>query len=134
MEDKSAITRNVTQIVSEDQYVENLENHLRTATLLNVSYLKTIRNLEEKMAYLDYQASLSRDRTSPRIEKKNDEQTIPSTAILKKANDDMGTIKNSYAFRVGDTIVNGFRRPGKNTLLMPFRLTGLVFEYFFRRR
>jgi hypothetical protein len=39
--------------------------------------------------------------------------------------------QNSYAFRIGQSITLAVRRPGKNTLLLPFRLVKLVFESIF---
>jgi hypothetical protein len=37
-------------------------------------------------------------------------------------------LKCSYSFRLGQILINGFSKPGKNTVLMPFYLASLAWD------
>lgn len=37
-------------------------------------------------------------------------------------------LQNSYSFRLGQIIINAFKMPGKNTLLMPYYLVKLILD------
>ena len=49
---------------------------------------------------------------------------------LERENEYLSIRLNSVSFRIGEIIVNGLARPGKNTLMMPFRIIGLAWELF----
>jgi hypothetical protein len=121
--------------LQENQYIRELENQVHRLTLLNISYLKQIRLLEEKAACLDSRDSLTRHKSGLLFSKNGheDEGNKGAPVMTRAQKHHLDMIKNSYAFMVGEIIVDGVRRPGFKTLLIPFRITRLLFRYLFKR-
>jgi len=134
MDNKSCFGREAMTL-QENQYIRELENQVQRLTLLNVSYLKQIRSLEGKMACLDSRASLSRLRNGPEFSNncKEGEGNVEGPVMTKAQKHHLDMIKNSYAFMVGEIIVDGVRSPGLKTLQIPFRITRLLLRYLFKR-
>ena len=104
-------------LVADTGLDHDLQDQVRTLTALNNEYVKEIRELQQKVEYLNFRACSS------------------ATMMTEKAQQDgIDLYVNSYAFRVGQVIVDAVRKPGKNTLAMPFRLMRLMFEIATKRR
>ncbi|MCP4021531.1 MAG: hypothetical protein GY729_06800, partial [Desulfobacteraceae bacterium] len=51
----------------------------------------------------------------------------------KKLERELALLKNSYGFRIGQTFVDAISKPGKNTILFPWRFIKLAVSYLFKR-
>ena len=103
-----------------EEQIKTLENRLTSMVLENNGYLKRIKALERENEYL-----------SIRLSSISQSRALAEAAPGNKAHqNEIQRYSSSYSFRVGEIIVNGLARPGKNTLMMPFRLIGLAWEIF----
>ncbi|MCP4021533.1 MAG: hypothetical protein GY729_06810 [Desulfobacteraceae bacterium] len=103
--------------IDSEPTAEYLKTQLESMTLLNNTYLKEIKDLQKQKEYLNFRIRSS----------------LIYAAEQAKRND-VERFRSSYSFRVGETIVDAVSKPGLNTILMPFRIIKLMFEFISSRK
>jgi len=58
-------------------------------------------------------------------------KTLAEKDRLKKQ---LSTVKNSFSFRLGNMLVQAVYKPGRNTILLPYRLIRLCVMEFKKRQ
>lgn len=61
-------------------------------------------------------------------------QTSAANQQSKMKGVDNSIVSETYSFRLGNLIINAFIKPGKNTLMLPFKIGSLIYEYFASRK
>ena len=126
----------------EKQHTTDLESDLQKLTLQNNDYLKEIKDLHDEIENLRIRLKSSQNKpaqTNNTNKKKQPprqpaQQTQGFSAKVKKLEREVFDLRSSYSFRIGQTFVNAVAKPGKNTIMLPFRLIALVFESIFVRK
>lgn len=115
--------------MNEKKRTEDLEAQIVDMTLQYNNCLRKTKSLEQTIVYLKSQKCLQNfpldhiyDRGEPTEHKK---------AVNIVTADHM---TSSFTFQVGDIFVKGIKKPGKNTVYMPFRMIKLFWCYIKRGR
>jgi hypothetical protein len=139
LEAQKALERNKAKMPK-----ENAEQDLHKIILENNTLLKKNKRLILENDYFVTKVTCMRDAPKPK-EKKNTENLIQkfdpkndeNTRLIekiKRLENRLAICQNSYAFRIGQSITLAVRKPGKNTLLFPFRLIKLMFGPILNRQ
>lgn len=99
----------------------SLEADMENIVLQNNSYLKEVKDLADKIENLRRSISVASGAKKDAIRKQQ--------LIQKRLN----TLQTSLSYRLGNLFVLSIKKPGKNTILLPFRLLKLFFTYIFVR-
>jgi hypothetical protein len=113
---------------SDKAQIRKLKEDLESIAILNSRYLKDIKELQRTIDYLNagYDGIHSYDHSiSP---------SFAQVSNLKNKENELDSFKNSYAFRISDILMNAVVKPGKNTIMMPFRIMKLMLNYVLNRK
>jgi predicted RNase H-like nuclease (RuvC/YqgF family) len=91
------------------------------------SHIKTDRGKENTGA--NKMTSESKDKIK-RLENRLSE----SKDKIKRLENRLSVFQTSYSFRFGKAIVQAVKKPGKNTIMLPFRFARLMFNSIFNRQ
>jgi hypothetical protein len=112
-----------------DERITELEQDLHEITLQNNEYLKQIKDLHDEMENLRVRLSSTQ---------KEQRQLPPQNSIVspkvKRLEQQLSEVHNTYSYRLGQAFVSAVARPGKNTFLMPFRFIKIIFDFLFSRK
>lgn len=100
---------------------EEMKNELHALTLLNNRYLKEIKALKKENDYYKTQI-------------KSSQMLLKENSANNKSGNESIILRDSYSVRAGQIFVNALAKPGKNTIMMPFRLIKLMFIIYFSRK
>ncbi len=127
------------------QLPDNIESHPDTIRLnkeiersnkeidrLNATLERSNKEIERSKKEIgSLNATLERANKETERSKKETERSNKEIVRLNKKIDNY---RNSSAFQAGELLVNALRKPGANTLLMPFRLTRLFLGFLFKQK
>ena len=128
--------------MNQDQ-VNGMQMDLEKLTVQNNNYLKEIKDLQEEVSNLNInEISLYKENKQNKVQIESLNTQIERNAIqieskllkcanqmerkLNKKERRIVALETSYSFRIGQVFVNAFFTPGKNTLLFPFQLIGIL--------
>jgi hypothetical protein len=99
---------------------------LEELTVLNSTYLKENIALKENLSEAELrekkaQTDFLKEKTARELEQNQ-------AAIEQRK---LQRIRKSYSYRIGQIIVMAIKKPGKNTILLPFRLIRLILSKFY---
>jgi septal ring factor EnvC (AmiA/AmiB activator) len=106
-----------------------LEQDLHEITLQNNEYLKQIKDLHDEMENLRVRLS-----STQKKQKKSPAQNSIVSPKVKRLEQQLSEVHNTYSYRLGQAFVSAVARPGKNTFLMPFRFIKIIFDFLFSRK
>ena len=89
---------------------ESYENYLKTCLEKENEYLKKIYYLEEKLRDIEC-------------------QIVSSVGEINPGSSFRGNLADQLTYRIGRVMVDGVKRPGRNTLAIPYRLFKIYREY-----
>jgi chromosome segregation ATPase len=140
--EKQRATDLETDLNKEKQRATDLETDLQQLTLQNNDYLKEIKDLHDEIESVRIrlksfqnkpaQTNNANKKKQPPRQPAQQAQGFP--AKVKKLERKVFDLRTSYSFRIGQTFVNAVAKPGINTIMLPFRFIGLVFEFIFVRK
>ena len=136
------------------QQIKDLKRQLQETTSQNNEHVQQIKDLHEEKEELRITLSSSmkelkkakqdkdnaikkiKDFEQGEVPVPNRQQGVNSNAPVSghKWQKEVHALRNSTSFRLGQALVNAVVKPGKNTVLMPFRVVKILFEDVFARQ
>jgi len=130
------------------------QDDLQHLTLQNNVYLKMLEDLHEEVSDLRISKVSFEDKIAKTEESLNQvrSELVECEAVSKKEKNKrmlqgkrlkkriaelkqrISILKVSYSYRIGQIFVNALRKPGKNTIILPFRFVRLLIEIAFSRK
>ena len=123
--------------------IKKLEDDLEKIVLENNTLLKESKDYFDEIEHLRKQISFLHQKKAEKKKmqhSKTEKNTVVPVASngskpkelrqLQKWKKESIELRNSYSFRLGQILINTVLKPGKNTLLMPYYLTQLVWDIF----
>lgn len=117
-------TKNKDELVNE---VKKYENELEQSIIICNSYLKKIKELEDELGYL--RVRLKALPQSHGRNAHNKTTTGNSNKELVRCRREIEALRSSFTYRVGYFCVKAFTKPGRNSILLPYRLIKLYLKY-----
>ncbi len=107
---------------------KEMNAQLEEMVLLNNQYLHEIRRMNEELINLKKRLFSDNPNCFPETES---EHLLYKIQTLETRNFDL---RNSFSFRIGQVLIDAVSKPGKNTIILPFRFISLIFDYAFNRK
>ncbi|MDA3788505.1 MAG: hypothetical protein PF503_08430 [Desulfobacula sp.] len=115
---------------------EELKKQLEKIALQNNDYLHQIKKMDEELENLKRRlfSTFSMERQSVNSDSKFGTKPNNLSDRLKRLEDNNFALRDSYSFRIGQIFIDAVSKPGKNTIMLPFRFIGLIFDYMYVRK
>jgi hypothetical protein len=131
-EERSAIkTKHERSLQEKDKQISDMEHNLQKITLHNNEYLKQIKDLQDETENLRVKLISA---MKVRVKRPPAPRNFNVLADVKKLEQELSEVHNTYSYRIGQVFVSAVARPGKNTFMLPFRFLKIVFEFLFIRK
>lgn len=117
--------------------MKKLEDDLEQLVTQTNNYLKKNKELEDEIARLRVRnASLAKLTKQTVVSGKNGLKRYNGAPgeEIKRYRREIQLLKSSYTYRVGYFVVKAFSQPGKNTILLPYRLIRIFLNYLRKRK
>lgn len=96
---------------------KSLKNHLKNEKL-------TVIKIRSKLAECEAEHKMEQESVHAAQQERLKEK-------INKLENKNVALNTSYSFRIGQAFVNAVVKPGKNTIMLPFRFVSLIFEFVF---
>ncbi|MDA3788502.1 MAG: hypothetical protein PF503_08415 [Desulfobacula sp.] len=96
-----------------------------------------INKVRSKLAECEAKLKREQERLKDRISEQEKVHTAQQERLkdrINKFEKKVFALNTSYSFRIGQAFVNAVGKPGKNTIMLPFRFVSLIFEFVFARK
>ena len=125
-----------------EERTTDMEHDLHEITLQNNGYLKQIKDLhdEKENLYFNLSSIQNNQKQTKKLKKswikpkQAPVQKVNAPATARRLVPEEFDLRNTYSYRLGQVFVSAVARPGKNTVMLPFRFIRILFEFLIHGR